>query len=301
MTTAPFLSLCCLSSLAALFLANVSTATTRVPSRAKLISKSNSTGKPLIKPRAIKAPTSKAPKPEAAAIVVMDALTGRLLYSHRAHTRRQVASTQKLVTALCVLEAGDLHDSVTVQSRDLKAPPYRMGFKVGETYTRGELLRTLLIASFNDVALALARDTAGSVDKFVARMNARAKKMGMKNTKFANPHGLPAKQYSTAYDMALAARQAYNSPFIRRVTDSVEYLFTLDSGIKKPLKNTNELLSKYYWVNGMKTGYTHAAGRCLISSASLNGESVIVVVLGSTHAKIWGESLKYLKWALKVK
>ncbi len=267
----------------------------------QLKTKDNTAGKISSRSIPLTRPTTPAPKPAAAAIVVIDPMNLKVIYSYRAHQKRQVASTQKIVTALCVLDAGKLDEKLLIKSSDLKAPPYKMGFKAGASYTRRDLLRALLTASHNDVALALARGTAGSVSKFVARMNARAKRMGMKNTYFANPHGLPAKQYSTAYDMALAASYAYRNPFIRRVTDSVRYAFPFSGKSKKTLTNTNELLAKYHWVNGMKTGYTHAAGRCLISSGTLNGRSVIVVVLGSTHAKIWGESLKYLKWALRVK
>ncbi len=267
----------------------------------KLTIKDNTAGRISSRSIPLTQPATPAPKPSAAAVVVIDPMNLKVIYSYKAHQKRQVASTQKIITALCVLDAGRLDEALVIQSSDLKAPPYKMGFKPGARYTRRDLLRALLTASHNDVALALARGTAGSVSKFVARMNARAKRMGMKNTYFANPHGLPAKQYSTAYDMALAASYAYRNPFIRRVTDSVRYAFPFSGKSKKTLTNTNELLAKYHWVNGMKTGYTRAAGRCLISSGTLNGRSVIVVVLGSTHAKIWGESLKYLKWALRVK
>ncbi len=257
-------------------------------------------GMPLSFTKPLSPPLIPAPTPAAAAIAVIDPKTGKLLYGYRAHERRQVASTQKIVTALCVLDAGNLNRMATVTQADLKTPRIRMDLHAGESYTRGDLLRALLTASYNDVAVTLARDTAGSVEAFVQRMNARAQRMGMKNTHFSNPHGLPGKQYSTAYDMALAACWAYNSPFIRSTTDVAEYQFLLENGQTKRVKNTNKLLPKHYWVNGMKTGYTNAAGRCLISSGSLNGESVIVVVLGSTPSKIWGESLKYLKWALKI-
>ncbi len=256
--------------------------------------------KPISYDSALTPPITPAPKPVAAAIAVIDPKTGKLLYGHREHERRQVASTQKIVTALCVLDAGDMQNMVTITKSDLQTPRIRMDLKAGDSYTRRDLVRALLTASYNDVATALARDTAGSVSAFVDRMNARALRMGMRNTHFANPHGLPGAQYSTAYDMALAACWAYNNPFIRRVTDVAEYQFLLANGKSKRVRNTNKLLPKHYWVNGMKTGYTNAAGRCLISSGTLNGESVIVVVLGSSPSKIWHESLKYLEWALKV-
>ncbi len=287
-------------SFASLFVILGTACSTGQQRQSKLVPTSKKQATPLSYNIPLVPPSTAAPKPEAAAIAVIDPKTGKLLYGYRAHERRQVASTQKIVTALCVLDTGNLHRMVTITSSDLKTPRIRMDLKAGDSYSRGDLLRALLTASYNDVAVALARDTDGSVSAFVNRMNDRAARMGMKNTHFANPHGLPGAQYSTAYDMALAACWAYNNPFIRRVTDVAEYQFLLANGKTKRVRNTNKLLPKHYWVNGMKTGYTNAAGRCLISSGTLNGESVIVVVLGSTPSKIWGESLKYLKWALKI-
>ena len=156
----------------------------------------------------------------------------------------------------------------------------------------------MLTGSFNDVAVSLARDCAGSVEAFVARMNARAKRMRMQNTHFANPNGLPAQQYSTAYDMALAACYAYNNKTIRSMINIPAYELRRNNGSVRMIRSTNRLLTSHPWVQGMKTGYTNLAGKCLISCASSGGRAVIVVVLGSTSRKIWGESLKYLRWAL---
>ncbi len=243
-------------------------------------------------------PTVPAPQPDCAAVCVIDPRTGRVLFRHNAHTRRQVASTQKIVTALCVVDAGNLGKQVTIAPEDEEVPPTRLNLRPGTSYTRGELLRAMLTGSFNDVALTLARDTAGSVNAFVRRMNARARRMRMNDTYFANPNGLPAQQYSTAYDMALAACYAYYNPVIRRCINIPEYKIQLADGSMRTIKSTNKLLKKYSWVQGMKTGYTNAAGKCLISCASVNGRCVIVVVLGSTSTKVWDESLKYLRWAL---
>ena len=148
--------------------------------------------------------------------------------------------------------------------------------------------------------MCLARDTAGSVPEFINKMNQKAHDMGMNNTHFANPHGLPAQQYSTAKDMARAACYAYNSPAIRRCISTSEYQFAQPDGTVRTVKSTNKLLKQYSWVHGMKTGYTNAAGKCLISCGRANGSAVIVVVLGSNNTRIWGESLKYLRWALQI-
>lgn len=255
----------------------------------------------LVPNRPLSTPATPAPKPDCSAVCIIDPRTGRILYAHNANARRQVASTQKIVTALCVADAGNMNKWVTIDAQDGKnIPPIKLGLKPGTRYRRGELLKVMLTGSYNDVAVTLARDAAGSVPAFMQRMNARARRMQMRDTFFANPNGLPAEQYSTAHDMALAACYAYNNPVIRKCINIPEFQFRLADGSTRKIESTNKLLKEYPWVQGMKTGYTNAAGKCLISCASRNGQSVIVVVLGSTNNKIWGESLKYLRWALQV-
>ena len=250
--------------------------------------------------RPLSTPAAPAPKPGCAAVCVIDPNNGRILYSYNANQRRQVASTQKIITALCVCDEKKLDKMVTIQASDNLAPPIRLNLKPGTQYRKRDLLQAMLTGSFNDIAVALARDTAGSVDAFVARMNARARRMHMYDTHFANPNGLPAEQYSTAHDMALAACYAYNNRTIRGYINIPEYDFRMADGRMRRIRSTNKLLRQYPWVQGMKTGYTNAAGKCLISCGSVDGRAVIVVVLGSTSSKVWGESLKYLKWALGI-
>ncbi|MBR5196414.1 MAG: D-alanyl-D-alanine carboxypeptidase [Akkermansia sp.] len=248
--------------------------------------------------RPLRTPETPAPRPDCAAVCVIDPYNGNVLYGYNANTRRQVASTQKIITALCVCDTKNLDKMVTIKASDRLAPPIRLNLKAGEQYSRRDLLQAMLTGSFNDVAVSLARDCAGSVEAFVARMNARAKRMRMHNTHFANPNGLPAQQYSTAYDMALAACYAYNNKTIRGMINIPAYELRRNDGSMRMIRSTNRLLTSHPWVQGMKTGYTNLAGKCLISCASSGGRAVIVVVLGSTSRKIWGESLKYLRWAL---
>lgn len=254
----------------------------------------------LVPPNPLSQPRTMAPQPNCAAVCVIDPRSGRILFEYNAYARRQVASTQKLVTALCVLDAGNLGKMVTIAPEDETAPPIKLALKPGTRYRKVDLLRAMLTGSYNDVALTLARDTAGSVSAFARRMNARARRMGMRNSYFVNPNGLPAAQYSTAHDMALAACYAYSNPIIRRLINVPEYQFRMADGSLRTIKSTNKLLRQYPWVQGMKTGYTNAAGKCLVSCGSRNRQSVIVVVLGSTSSKVWGESLKYLRWALGI-
>ncbi len=248
--------------------------------------------------RPLRTPATPAPQPNCAAVCVIDPYNGNILYGYNANERRQVASTQKIITALCVCDTKDLDKIVTIKASDRLAPPIRLNLRAGEKYTRRELLLAMLTGSYNDVAVSLARDCGGTVEAFVERMNARARRMRMYNTHFANPNGLPAAQYSTAYDMALAACYAYNNKVIRSMINIPAYEFRRNDGSVRTIRSTNLLLSTHPWVHGMKTGYTNLAGKCLISCGSHNGRAVIVVVLGSTSRKIWGESLKYLRWAM---
>ncbi len=254
----------------------------------------------LVPARPLAIPTTPAPKPGCAAVCVIDPRTGHILYSHNGDVRRQVASTQKIITALCVCDAGNLDKMVTIDASDNRTPPIRLNLKSGTSYRKRDLLRAMLTGSYNDLAVCLARDTAGSVENFARLMNARARRMRMHNSHFVNPSGLPGPQYSTANDMALAACYAYNNPVIRSYINIPQFEFVKADGSVRTINTTNRLLRTYPWVHGMKTGYTNAAGKCLISCGSKDGRAVIVVVLGSTSKKVWGESLKYLRWALGI-
>ena len=267
-----------------------------IPQAARRVRRAHSSG--LNPARPLPVPTKAAPRPNCAAVCVIDPYNGHILYGYNASQRRQVASTQKIITALCVCDAGNRDKKVTIQSSDRKVQPIRLNLPANDQYTRRELLQAMLTGSFNDVAVSLARDCGGTVENFVATMNARARRMGMQNTHFANPNGLPAEQYSTAYDMALAACYAYNNRVIRSMINIPSYTFRFNNGRTRNINSTNRLLRSHPWVQGMKTGYTNLAGKCLISCAASNGRAVIVVVLGSTNRNIWGESLKYLRWAL---
>ncbi len=232
--------------------------------------------------------------------IVIDVVSGRVLYAKNADVRREVASTQKVVTALCVLAAGNIDQQVTITASDTDCEPTKLGLKPGEVYTRRELLKVLMVKSANDVGRALARDVAGSQEGFSMMMNQKAANLGMRNSYFLNPHGLPdAEQFSTARDMAIAARAAYRSPLLRSYTSTKAYRFQFNNGATRLLENTNRLLKTVPYCDGMKTGTTNRAGRCLISTGSLNGRSVIVVVLKSTTPHIWTDSSKLLEWALE--
>lgn len=241
-----------------------------------------------------------APKTRAAAVLVLDARSGQIFYEKNADARRAAASTQKLLTALVVAEDGFLDQPVVVQPIDTRADPVRLNIKAGETYQRIELLRALLVKSPNDVARCLARDNAGNIALFAEKMNAKARALGATHSNFVNPNGLPIPdQYSTARDLAIIARAAYANYTIRSIVCRPKLVFRYASGRTRELTNTNKVLRQLPYCNGMKTGYTEAAGHCLIASGNVPGRDVIVVVLGDSSAGIWRDASALLSWGLR--
>jgi D-alanyl-D-alanine carboxypeptidase (penicillin-binding protein 5/6) len=243
------------------------------------------------------------PPPEihGASAILVDVASGRVLFHKNSREQRAVASTQKLLTALIVAEDGNLWQDVTIKPEDTSAAPTKLYLKAGQKYSREDLLSALLVKSPNDVACALARDNAGSVRAFAQKMNLRARQMGANSSNFINPNGLPADgQYSTARDMAIIARNAYANPVIRRIVATKSFAFRFADGRVRELVNTNRVLRTLPFCNGMKTGYTNAAGHCLVSSGRKDGRDVIAVILGSNKARVYTDSQKLLEWGLQL-
>jgi D-alanyl-D-alanine carboxypeptidase (penicillin-binding protein 5/6) len=239
------------------------------------------------------------PTTGARSVMMVDARTGQTLYEKNADETRQAASTQKLLTALIIAEHGFLDQRVTVESIDTMAEPVKLNIRPGDTYQRIDLLRALLVKSPNDVARCLARDHAGSVEAFAAVMNQRARALGATHSHFVNPNGLPIpSQYSSARDLSLIARAAYANPTIRSIVCLPQLVFRYANGRTRELENTNKVLKQLPYCNGMKTGYTEAAGHCLICSGSRPGRDVIVVVLGDSKAGVWRDASALLSWGL---
>jgi len=235
----------------------------------------------------------------AGSALLFDANTGRVLFKKNENERRPVASTQKLLTSLIIAESGNLSNPIAIVTNDTLAEPTKLYLKSGDSYTRMELLTALLIKSPNDAARALARDNAGDLAGFAEKMNHRMVQLGGTSSNFINPNGLPAQnQYSTARDMARVARAAYFNPLLRDIMRTKYHTFHYASGKTAAIKNTNRVLRSYSFCNGMKTGYTDAAGHCLISSGSFNGKDVIAVVFGEKKSRIWDESAALLAFGL---
>ena len=213
--------------------------------------------------------------------VVVEAESGRVLYASNADAQLPMASTTKIMTALVVLENCALQEVVTVSSNAFGVPGTSVYLEAGEKLTVEQLLYGLMLASGNDAAVALAEHVSGSVDAFCGLMNARAAEIGCEHTHFVTPHGLPAAQhYTTAYELALIAREAMKSDDFRTIVSTQRATIPWESrGYDRILNNKNRLLSRFDGALGIKTGYTKAAGRCLVSAAERNGMTLIGVVL----------------------
>lgn len=243
------------------------------------------------------------PQVSAERVIVVDAASDEVLWEKNADKRGAIASTTKLLTALLVVEAGDLDKIITVEQSDTQCAPVRLGLKTGEQYTRRQLLTAVLVKSSNDIAQVLARDNAGSVEAFAIKMNARCQQLGLQNSHYVNPHGLPStngdEPYSTARDLSVIARACDKLPDIRQIVKLTSYTFKWPSGKVTELANTNRVLRSTSYCDGMKTGYTNAAGYCLVASGERNGKRRIVIVLNDTEGGVWRDAQALLDWALK--
>lgn len=230
------------------------------------------------------------------AAILIDARTGAILYEKNAFKQMDPASVTKMMTALLVIQHGHLSRTVTISRQAAYTVGSRLHIAPGQRYTVYDLLHGLLMRSGNDASVALAEADAGSVNKFVAKMNMSAQELGAFNTQFENPNGLTKPgHFSTAYDLALIARHAMRIPLFRKIVASKEaYVTELRGRHRRTLNNTNQLLYTFPGANGVKTGTTDAAGKCLVASATRNGEELIAVVLHSQDR--YRDAMHLLEW-----
>lgn len=225
---------------------------------------------------------------------VLDSFTGEFLWQKNPDQPFFPASATKILTALLVIETGNLDEPVLVDIADTKVEPSSLNLKPGEYYTRRQLLYGLLLKSANDVAMCLARDNAGSVQAFGLKMTARATELGATCSNFRNPHGLHDKyHYTTAHDLALISRAAMQQPFFRQIVSTVNFDWGSPAGMIS-LRNHNRLLVRYPGCIGVKTGYTGPAQQVLVSCALRNGREFLAVVLHTNKPGIWEDSAKLL-------
>lgn len=227
---------------------------------------------------AVSVKASSPPELSAVSAVLMDAESGRVLFEQNAYEERAIASITKLMTALVAVESGhDPAEVVTIRPEWTGIEGSSIYLHAGERVTLETLLYGLLLNSGNDAAVAVAAHCAGSVEAFVEQMNQCAQKQGMEHTHFTNPNGLSEEgHFSTAYDMALLARACCENEVVASIAATKS--ITLGT---RTFTNHNKLLWRYEGCTGMKTGFTEAAGRTLVSSAQRNGQTLIAVTLNA--------------------
>lgn len=236
-------------------------------------------------------PVSASAVSESAAVcILIEASSGRALYEKNADERMLIASTTKIATALVVLSRYAPEDVVEIRPEWTGIEGSSMYLQAGEQYTISELLAGLMLASGNDAATALACHTAGSIGAFAVQMNELARECGMDNTHFTNPSGLDdAQHYSTARDMARLACYAIENETLRAIASSQSLTFG-----ERTYYNHNKLLSRCEGVFGLKTGYTMAAGRTLVSCCERDGMTLVCVTLNDRSD--WADHEALYEW-----
>lgn len=221
------------------------------------------------------------PGTHAQAAALIDVASGRLLYSSNGDKSLRIASLTKIMTALVAIENGRLNDTVTVSSRAAGKEGSSLYLKAGEKMKLSDLLYGLMLRSGNDAATAIAEHVGGSLQGFVFLMNLKAEQLGLKQTRFANPHGLDeADHYSSANDLAvLTAYALHNKTFRTIVATKVKTAPNPNDSWDYKWVNKNRMLTMYEGADGVKTGYTKIALRCLVSSASRGGQQLVAVTL----------------------
>ncbi len=239
------------------------------------------------------------PRITARSAVLIESVTGVVLFGKNEHARMHPASTTKIMTAILAVELGDMDSEVVVSANAAGTPGSSLYLKKGQRLRLGDLLRATMLRSGNDGCVAIAEHIAGSETEFVRMMNAKARRLGAWNTRFANPHGLTeANHYTTAFDLALMARYGMTFPLFADIVAAPEgEMAVREDGEEtwRQLANTNLLLWSFEGADGVKTGTTSAAGYCLVASATRGGVQFIAVVLDSDAR--WSDCAKLLEYA----
>ncbi len=243
-------------------------------------------------------PDDALPQVTARSAVVMDALTGEILYQRSPDRRCFPASTTKIMTLITALESDrcGFDDAVSVSMNAADMEGSTMWLEYGERYRLEELLYGMMLVSGNDAAVAVAEHVAGSVPAFAARMTDKAREIGADHTSFTNSCGLhDPRHYTTAYDLALITAYGYKNPTFRKIVSTKERLVPLmKPPFTRELENENMLLWIYKGANGVKTGYTDDAGRCVVTAAERDGVQLISVVLDGVY--MWNDSIAMLDY-----
>lgn len=232
--------------------------------------------------------------------IVFDRKSKRIIWGKNENKRVAMASTTKIMTAIIVIENGNLDDEITVSAKAAGIGGSRLGLKKNDKITVRNLLYGLMLCSGNDSAVALAEYIGGSVEEFAEKMNAKAKELKLQNTHFVTPHGLDdPEHYTTAYELAIMADYAMENETFSKIVGTKNTTISIN-GYPKNLSNTNELLGYLDGVKGIKTGFTNNAGRCLVTCINRNDFEIITVVLGADTKKFRTEdSIKLIEYTYK--
>jgi D-alanyl-D-alanine carboxypeptidase (penicillin-binding protein 5/6) len=238
-------------------------------------------------------------KVPAHSILLKELNSGRILYEHEAGKRLSPASLTKIMSALVILELGRLDDQVTVSKNAARAHKTHLRLKPGQVFRLEDLLKAMLIVSANDACLAAVEHVGGDEDQFVALMNAKATALGLGDTHFSNACGFDGlDHYSTAEDLAQLSQIALQQPTFRQLVREERSIIVPVNGYRPyVLHNTNRLLGRIPGVEGIKTGFTSKAGRCLIAKVSQNGSDLLLVILNSNRR--WDTAKNLINFGLQ--
>lgn len=236
-------------------------------------------------------------KVNARCAIALDKESGIVLYEQNAYELVPMASTTKILTSLIAIEQGDLDKKVTISKKAASIRGSRVGYKVNEVLTLKELIFGLMFKSGNDAAIAIAEELGGSIEGFSEIMNHYARGIGILDSHFESPHGLDSSNhYSSAYDLAILTAKGMEYDLFREIVGTKQiskdkYKFTRD------YNNINKILWRIPGANGVKTGSTGQAGKCLVSSINNNGKDIIIVVLNCPDR--WNETEKIYNYVLE--
>jgi D-alanyl-D-alanine carboxypeptidase (penicillin-binding protein 5/6) len=233
-------------------------------------------------------------------VLLKELRSGRVLYEHDAEKRLSPASLTKIMSALVILERGRLEEQATVSKNAARAPKTRLRLRTGEVFRLEDLLKAMLIVSANDACLAAIEHVGGDEEQFVAWMNAKAAELGLTDTHFSNGCGFDGPEhYSTAEDLARLSEVALQNAVFRELVREEKEIVTPVSGHRAyVLHNTNRLLGRIPGVEGVKTGFTSKAGRCLIAKVSQDGSDLLLVILNSNRR--WNIAKSLIDYGLRM-
>jgi serine-type D-Ala-D-Ala carboxypeptidase (penicillin-binding protein 5/6) len=233
-------------------------------------------------------------------ILLKELKSGRVLYEHDAGKRMSPASLTKIMSALVILEKGQLDDLVTISLNAARAHKMHLRVKAGQVFRLEDLLKAMLIMSANDACLAAVEHVGGDEARFVTLMNDKAAALGLTDTHFSNGCGFDnPDHYSTAEDLAALSIIALDQPIFRQLVREEHAIITPVRGHHAyVLHNTNRLLGRIPGVEGIKTGFTSKAGRCLIAKVSQNGSDLLLVILNSKRR--WNTATNLITYGLQV-